>query len=219
MYWLKPIIISIIEDDYMFTSFIYIFIFLAGFSLIFAQKIYQYEEHLSGQVFLTDSIAIPFENAGYTLLLPDDNDVLGLIIFFSSNRDPAQYAIEPNLEYYALNNKVGLMYVTTGNRLEFFFKKEKLQQVDKYIHDAQLKYNLPTENIFFAGMSLSGTRAVKFALYSAMDDSSFHIMPAAIGVCDAPLDFIRFWKEAVKARDLNYHPLVANEGAWVSGYL
>ena len=56
----------------MFKSFIYIFIFLAGFSLIFAQKVHQYEEHLLGQVFLTDSIAIPFENALYALLLPND---------------------------------------------------------------------------------------------------------------------------------------------------
>jgi len=86
-----------------------------------AQRVYQHEEKLEGQIFLTPQIAIPVENAGYTLLLPENGKAKGLVVFFNANRDPLPSNKEPNLEFYALQHDLGVLYVTTGNRLEFFF--------------------------------------------------------------------------------------------------
>ncbi len=184
-----------------------------------AQRVYQYEEKLAGQIFLTPQIAIPVENAGYTLMLPESGKARGLVVFFNANRDPLPSNKEPNLEFYALQHDLGALYVTTGNRLEFFFEEAKLKQIDRYINEALSKYHLPKENLLFAGMSLAGTRALKYAIFSKQTKMAAGIVPKAIAICDSPLDFVRFWKETVKARDLNFQPTAANEGAWVSGYL
>jgi hypothetical protein len=181
-----------------------------------AQRVYQLEEKLEGQIFLTPQIAIPVENAGYTLMLPESGKAKGLVVFFNANRDPLPSNKEPNLEFYALQHEFGVLYVTTGNRLEFFFEETKLKQIDRYINEVLNKYHLPKENLLFAGMSLAGTRALKYTIFSKQNKG---IVPKAIAICDSPLDFVRFWREAVKARDLNFHPAAANEGAWVSGYL
>ena len=184
-----------------------------------AQNIFQHEEPLDGQIFLTETIAIPVENAGYTLVLPEDNEAEGLIVFLNSHRDAGKVVENPSLEFYALRYNLGILFITTGNRLEFFFSDDSIKKVDRYIGEVVETYNIPKENLFFVGMSLSGTRALKYAQFCVKGKSEYEIMPAAVAVCDAPLDFVRFWKETDKAKRLNFNPLTANEGKWVTGYL
>jgi len=70
--------------------------------------------------------------------------------------------------------------------------------VDQYISQALQTYNISGNNLFFAGMSLAGTRALKYAIYCKKGDSRNHIMPKAIAVCDSPLDMTRFWRDATR---------------------
>lgn len=56
-------------------------------SNLFAQKVYQHTEPMSGKIFLSESIAIDKGDAGYTLVLPDDNEADGLVIFLNANRE------------------------------------------------------------------------------------------------------------------------------------
>lgn len=197
----------------------FLIIFCTTFNFTLAQKIYQHEEKLEGQIFLTETIAIPVENVGYTLVLPDDNEADGLVIFLNSNRDAGKVVEEPSIEFYALHNNLGVLFITTGNRLEFFFSEDSIKKVDRYIGEVVETYNVPKKNLFFAGMSLSGTRTLKYAQFCVEEKSEYGILPAAVAVCDAPLDFARFWKETDKAKRLNFNPLTANEGEWVTGYL
>ncbi len=197
----------------------FLIIFCAAFNFTQAQNIYQHDEILEGQIFLTETIAIPVENAGYTLVLPDDNEADGMLVFLNSHRDAGKVIEEPSLEFYAIQNNLGLLFATTGNKLEFFFSEDSIKKVDRYIGKVVGTYSIPKQNLFFAGMSLSGTRALKYAQFCIQGKSEYGILPAAIAVCDAPLDFVRFWKETDKAKRLNFNPLTANEGAWVTGYL
>ncbi len=198
------------------TLFILCFLFT---SQIFPQKVIQFEEPLkTGQIYLTDSIAIPYVNAGYTVLLPEEKP-RGLVVFFNGNSNPLDYNSEPYFEYYALKSNIATMYVTTENRLEFFFDFKQMEKVENYLNQAIENYNLPKEKMLFAGMSLAGTRVMKFTDYILKKNSKSELKPDAIAICDSPLDFVRFWKEEVEARDLNFNSSSANEGAWVSGYL
>lgn len=178
-----------------------------------AQYIEQYVEKREGLITLSDSVSIPTEDAGYTLVLPDDKTAQGLIIYFNSDRDTIDKTF-----HYALLKGIGVLYVTTGNRVEFFFEKEKMQQIENYINKAISKYNIPS-NFMYMGMSLAGTRALKFTIFSQSADSKYHYNPKAIVICDSPLDFVRFWREGYKAKQLNYSEITANEGAWTTTYL
>ena len=68
-------------------------------------------------------------------------------------------------------------------------------------------------------MSLEGTRALKMAIYGKLHPDKALPLPRAIAICDAPLDMYRFHKELVKAANLNYQKVAADEGAWVSAFL
>ena len=111
------------------------------------------------------------------------------------------------------------MYVTTENRLEFFFENERMQEIEEYIHHVIENHNISKDNLMYCGMSLAGTRALKLAKFGQQSTSKFKIRPRAIAICDAPLDMVRFYKESVKANNLKFHYAAANEGKWVSAYL
>ncbi len=179
----------------------------------YAQYVEQHIEKREGLIQLSDSVSIPVEDAGYTLVLPDDKTAKGLIIYFNSDRDTIDKTFHD-----ALPKNIGVLYVTTGNRVEFFFETEKMQQIENYIYKVISKYNIPS-NFMYMGMSLAGTRALKFTIFSQSDAAKYHYKPKAIVICDSPLDFVRFWREGYKAKQLNFNEITANEGAWTSAYL
>lgn len=173
----------------------------------------QYEEPREGTITYAEGISLPVENAGYTLYLPE-GEAQGTIIFFNSDRDTASTTIPK-----ALEKELALLFVTTGNRLEFLFDDRALSQLDRYIGQALEKHELSKSNLLLAGMSLAGTRALKYAQYCGEKRSAYGIRPRAVVICDAPLDFIRFWESSKKAEKLAFHYASANEGRWVSNYV
>ena len=179
-----------------------------------SQFVEQQAEPAGDQIFLTESIAIPAEQPGYTLILPDDKSAKGLIVFFNADRDTTNKMFR-----YAMSRDIGVMFVSTGNRLEFFFDGSGMRQIEGYLHEVILRYKLQKENLMFVGMSLAGTRAIKLAQFSASTRSKHRLVPRCVALCDAPLDFVRFWHEMDKAKKLKATPITANEGEWVTGYL
>lgn len=195
-------------------SILFTLLLTAVFSLdLNAQVVEQLTEERQGTIVLTDSISIPAENAGYTLVLPESKSAKGLVVFFNSDRDTIDKTFE-----YSIPKNIGVLYVTTGNPLEFFFETDKMHQIERYIHTALTKHDIPA-NLMYMGMSLAGTRALKFTIFSQSPDSDYHYTPKCIVICDSPLDFVRFWREGYRAKKLNFNAITANEGAWTSAYL
>lgn len=196
--------------------------FLCLFTLAFissftsAQKVINYEIPVEGIIRLAEGIEIPQINPGYTLWLPESVRPGGLVVFNRSRRDTINS--EPLIDY-ALANNLGVLFASTNNRLEFLFKIEKMIELEGYIFKVISNYEIPQENLLYCGMSLEGTRALLLAKFAQGPDSKHNIIPKAIAICDAPLDFVRFHKELKKAAELNFHPLAAGEGIWVSEYL
>lgn len=181
-----------------------------------AQRVINKQWPAQGNIQLTDEIAIPTVDRGYTLWLPDTGKIEGLIVFTHSRRDTAEadFIIE-----YALSRQLAVLYATTENRLEFFFEPAKMREIEGYIQEVVTQYGVPEGHLLYCGMSLEGTRALKLALFGQSAKSEFKLQPRAIAICDAPLDMVRFHREMVKARELQFTPVTANEGTWVSGYL
>jgi len=190
--------------------------FLFGVSNLLAQRVINKEIPVEGNIHLAEGIVIPKINKGYTVWLPDTGKINGLIVFTHARRDTIdkEYIID-----YALTKQLAVLYATTENRLEFFFDTGRLQEIESYIQEVISSHNIPDRNMLYCGMSLEGTRALKLAIFGQSNQSKYKLKPKAIAICDSPLDMIRFHKEMVKAKELNFNPITANEGFWVSGYL
>lgn len=180
-----------------------------------AQRVLRYEEQRQGQISLTDDIAIPAEAAGYTLILPEPEAPKGLVVFFNASRDTTGNHFYP----LALQQQLGVVYVTSGNRLDFFFDDSTVARIDGYLHRAATQAGVAAPKLFFTGMSLAGTRALKYAIYCLQGKSAYGHQPQAVAVCDAPLDFVRFWHSCDRAKRIRAHDAAANEGEWVTGVL
>lgn len=185
-------------------------------SLLFAQKVINKEILVEGEILLADGISIPKINKGYTLWLPESQKVEGLIVFTHARRDTvsSEFIID-----YAISQRLAVLYATTENRLEFFFDSARMKEIENYVYEVLTTHKIPEANLLYCGMSLEGTRALKLALYARSKTSAHKLIPKAIAICDSPLDMVRFHKEMVKAKVLNFNPITANEGTWVSGYL
>lgn len=181
-----------------------------------SQQVINKEFQEQGKIKLSSHISIPKINSGYTLWLPDNSPIKGLIVFTHARRDTLNQDI---LITEALKKKLAVIYITTDNRLDFYFQVDHMNEVVLSLKEIIESYNIPDENLMFCGMSLEGTRALKLAIFSTSRDAAAKIRPRAIAICDAPLDMIRFHKEMIKAKELNFKPVASNEGTWVAAYL
>lgn len=184
-------------------------------SCILAQSVEIHLEANFGNIALTDDFQIPKAGSGYSVWLPVQKPA-GAIVFFHDEPDgSANISIIP----LAREKQLAVLFISTENRLEFLFTADKMREVEKYIHEACVRYAIPENNLLFTGMSLEGTRALKMAVFASSADSKYHIKPKAVAICDAPLDMVRFWTETDKAWRMNLNETSANEGKWVSQYL
>lgn len=182
-------------------------------------RLVQYQEARDReQVELAPGIIVPSEAPGYTLLLPAA-PALGMVVLFHSGRDTAHPGYEQRLYRAAVDRQVAALYVTTGNPFEFLFDSLRYQQLDRYIGSVVDSFAIPPDRLLFAGMSLAGTRALKFGQWCLAGRSVYNLRPRAIAICDAPLDFDRFWRAGQRALQLNTHPTTAAEARWVNAQL
>jgi hypothetical protein len=194
--------------------FLLLVLYISGGTFIQGQELVQYREAKEGKIRLSNKLSIPYENAGYTLVLPSTKPVNGLVVFFNSDRDTLNKIFR-----FANPKGLAVAYVTTGNSLEFLFEEKTYLQLENYIYKILTDYNIPKTKLLYLGMSLAGTRALKFSLFETSEKSKHQLIPKALAICDAPLDFVRFWRECYKAKMLNLNKVAANEGDWVTSYL
>ena len=206
-------------------TFSYLVLFLLFVELLDAQTsvaagVIQYAEPANGRLtILTDQISLPEEDAGYTLILPKNKKAKAIAVLFHSGRDTSHTGFEMRLYAEAVRREVACLYVTTGNRFEFLFEEKQFEKIDGYLNKALSENDLPKEKMLFAGMSLAGTRAMKFGIWCLQGKSAFGLSPAAIAVCDAPLDMVRFWKQLTRSKKLKLNSISASEAAWVTAVL
>ncbi len=179
----------------------------------------QHTEPRTGLIQLTDSLSVPAEAAGYTLILPPKGTPKAVLVLFQTGRDTSDTGYEMRLYVDAVKRQTAVLYLTTGNPFEFLFDEESFVQLDGYLHKAITEHGLPADRLLFGGMSLAGTRAMKFAIWCLQGKSAHSIRPKAVAVCDAPLDFVRFWRALDRSKRLQLNPIAANEAAWVTAVL
>lgn len=206
---------------------ILIALFIYSVCLVYSQTVNPRYEHrivenyiqISGEQILSDSLTIPFSKQGYTLHLPESRPVA--IIIFPSGRalDTTRYIDEYELIEPALAKDIAVLFVSTGKIIEFLFTDQDIKIIDEITGSALMKYKLLDKPVFLAGMSLGGTMAMRYGEYCLLNKSAYGLKPAAIAICDAPLDMVRMWNEQKHAIKNNYHPNAVGEAKWVLHYL
>ena len=162
--------------------------------------------------------AIELTDKGYTLILPAAGRPAGLAVFFDGWRVAVSEGMPPagTFDHAALSRGVGILRLTTGNPLDFYFDDATLRSVTDRIQRVLTSHQLDDVPLYFAGLSLGGTRALKLAVFLKQHAGEFWIAPAAVAVIDAPLDMARLWRAEQRAIQRAFNPTAADEGRWVS---
>jgi len=161
---------------------------------------------------------IPMVEKGYTLILPDNEVVNGVIVVPDGNRMNFKEFINKNgtLENEALKKNAAVIHILTGNPLDFYFTDDTMNDVAKRLQSILTENNLKGKPVFLTGMSLAGTRALKLAIFLQGNKEKFWLQPAGVAIVDAPLDMVRFWDVVNRAMMNNFYPDAVAEGKWVS---
>jgi hypothetical protein len=163
------------------------------------------------------SRAVPMTERGYTLLLPDGS-ARGVAVFIDPRRFQSEgFELRPGeFEAEALRRDVAVLHITTGNPLDFLFEEADLDDLARRISEVLQANGLQDVPVFFAGLSLGGTRAVRLVEYLVANDGPYDLRPSAVAIVDAPLDAIRLWRAEQRAAAVGFHPAAQDEGRWVT---
>lgn len=182
--------------------------------LLTSQAFHSSLDYEEGIIRLADGIEIGTVASGYLASIPESP--IGAVVFFNA-REPLTSNEE--IIRIATEKHLAVIYLTTKNKFEFLFGNDAKEEMASYLHDAIERFNIPPDNLCFAGMSLAGTRALIMTKYLHETPGYSHLEPRCIAICDSPLDFIRFYKQGRLAFKRNIDPIAANEGFWTSEYL
>jgi len=193
--------------------------FLALYINIFSQK--TVEEYKPPEGYLRigpePEQMIPMVEKGFTLILPEQGEVKGVVVVLAGKRFDFKEAANKNgtLENEVLKKNIAILQILTGNPLDFYFTSEMMNDVTKRLQSILADNDLKGKPVYLTGMSLAGTRALKLAIHLQTNKEKYWLQPAAVAIVDAPLDMVRFWDVENRAIINNFYPDAVGEGKWV----
>ncbi|MFS4457508.1 hypothetical protein [Maribacter sp. 2304DJ31-5] len=172
-------------------------LFLTIFSTkSFCQKIVEYYEPVKNdslRVGIGENDFLPFIQKGYTLMLPENNEIKGVLIFLEDSKYDKKNFSSKQMYSQASENKFAVLSVSTEIPLDFYFSKSSMNSTHSLIQEVFNEHNLPNENIFFLGASLVGHRAMRYIKFVKESDFKFQLKIKGIVVCNFTMDFTRKW--------------------------
>lgn len=182
----------------MKTSFKVLFLlFLIFFSTkSFSQKMHEYYESVKNdslRVGIGKNDFLPFIQKGYTLMLPENKEIKGVLIFLEDSKYDKKNNSSKQMYTQASEKDFAVLSVSTEIPLDFYFSKSSMVSTHKLIGEVFDKFNLPNNNIFFLGASLVGHRAMRYIKFMKENDLKFQLKIKGIVACNFTMDFTRKW--------------------------
>ena len=172
-------------------------VFLSIFSVkSFSQKMVEYYEPVKNdtlKVGIEENDFLPFIQKGYTLMLPENKEIKGVLIFLEDSKYDKKNFSSNQMYSQASENNFAVLSVSTEIPLDFYFSESSMISTHKLIQEVFDKYNLPNENIFFLGASLVGHRAMRYIKFMKESDFKFQLKIRGIVTCNFTMDFTRKW--------------------------
>lgn len=136
---------------------------------------------------------LPFIQKGYTLMLPENKNIKGVLIFLEDSGYDKKNKNSKQIYTQASENSFAVLSVSTEIPFDFYFSKSSAHSSHKLIKQVFKKYNLPNKNIFFIGIGLSGHRAMKYIEFMKEDNYKFQLNIKGVVVCNSVLDWVSEW--------------------------
>lgn len=174
--------------------FLLFLIFLSTKS--FSQKMVAYYEPLKNdslRVGIGENDFFPFIQKGYTLMLPENKEIKGVLIFLEDSKYDQKNRSSKQMYTQASEKDFAVLSVSTEIPLDFYFSKSSIISTHKLIKEVFDTYNLPNDNIFFLGASLVGHRAMRYIKFMKESVFNFQLEITGIVVCNFTMDFTRKW--------------------------
>lgn len=182
-------------------------LFLTIFSAkSFSQKMVEYYEPVKNdslRVGIEENDFLPFIQKGYTLMLPENKEIKGVLIFLEDSKYDKKNRSSKQMYTQALEKDFAVLSVSTEVPLDFYFSKSSMISTHKLIREVFDNYNLLNDNIFFLGASLVGHRAMRYIKFMKESDSKFQLNIKGIVACNFTMDFIRKWHQHKRDIRLN----------------
>jgi len=162
----------------------------------FSQKIVEEYELLKNdslRVGIGDNDFLPFIQSGYTLMLPEDKAVKGVLILLEDSGHDEKNKNSKQIYIQASEKGFAVLSVSTEIPFDFYFSDSSMLSTHSLIGEAFTKHDLPNENIFFLGASLVGHRAMRYIKFMKEGNYEFQLNIQGIVICNFTLDWTRKW--------------------------
>jgi hypothetical protein len=151
------------------------------------------------------------ETESYNLYKPDTTDAV-LLLFGGYPEDAAGIENEFPITDLAKENNVAVAYLNYNRKLW-------LEEEDKLLLAASLQEffknnNLPTDKIYFGGLSSGGNMALLIGDFLAKNQE-YNIQPSGVFIVDSPLDLSELYRSAEANIENNFLDRVDEESPWI----
>ncbi|HSP86701.1 MAG TPA: hypothetical protein VLN45_01095, partial [Ignavibacteriaceae bacterium] len=137
---------------------------------------------------------IPMVEKGFTLILPEI-EVKAVVIVPSDERFNFKEAVnkEGSFEYEAMKKGIAVIHTISGNPIDFYFTSDIMSEIVKELQFILEDNNLKELPVYFWGISLAGTRALKLTIFLQTNKEKFWLQSSGVAISEAPLDMVRYW--------------------------
>lgn len=135
----------------------------------------------------------PFISAGYTLMIPTDKEIKGVLIFLEDSGYDKKNKGSKQIYDLASDRGFAVLSVSSEIPFDFYFSKASAFASHEIIQNVFEQYKLPNKNIFFVGIGLSGHRAMKHIEFMQEELYKFQLNVRGVVVCNAVLDWASEW--------------------------
>ena len=136
---------------------------------------------------------MPYIQKGYTLMLPEQKDIKGVLIFLEDSGYDQKNNNSKQMYQQASNIGFAILSVSTEIPFDFYFSKNSMLSTHDMIRQVFTQYNLPNEDIFLLGGSLVGHRAMRYIKFVKESNREFQLNLKGIVICNFTLDWTRKW--------------------------
>ena len=164
---------------------------------------YQQAEPDSIQVGPSEKDYMPFIQKGYTLMLPEQGRVNGVLIFLEDSKYDQRNANAQQIYSEAIQKDFAVLSVSSEIPLDFFFSETSILDCHRKIKEVFSEFKLPNEHIFLIGSSLVGHRALKYIEYMSGQKTDFELNLLGLVLCNFTMDWTRKWHQHQRDIRLN----------------